>query len=79
VAYANGNDTKSGILSSSSVVISRVEYDTLMSLARQYGNYFKHSDSWPVAPAYFVPANLRRNLLRRNVGEETIDVCLTFF
>lgn len=54
MAYANGNDTKSGILSSSSVVISRVEYDTLMSLARQY-------------------ANLRRNLLRRNVGEETID------
>ncbi|KAK4242397.1 hypothetical protein C8A03DRAFT_29327 [Achaetomium macrosporum] len=40
---------------SSSVVISRAEYDSLISIARQY-------------------ANLRRNLLRGGVGEDTVDL-----
>ncbi|GAB1320796.1 Negative regulator of differentiation 1 [Madurella fahalii] len=39
----------------SSIVISRAEYDSLMSTAKRYGN-------------------LRRNLLRGGVGEETVDL-----
>ncbi|KAL2018919.1 hypothetical protein VTK56DRAFT_10286 [Thermocarpiscus australiensis] len=47
VSQANGH--------SSSVVISRAEYDNLVSIAKQY-------------------ANLKRNLLRGGVGEETVDL-----